>query len=74
MRDEVESATVRAGTLGAGTSFLRWHALREDGTAACSSYLHIEGRTELARDIRPNQQCRSRACQKLFKAAGDSHA
>jgi len=66
---EAKGAPIRAGMLGAGLSNLKIHALRADGSAACSSYLFIEGPEYLARDITRSSRCNSPACRKLYAAA-----
>lgn len=60
---------IKAGMLGDGLSKLVFHALRPDGSAACSSYLHVRYRGEFAREIGAQRRCKSRACQKLFALA-----
>lgn len=64
------AAPIRVGIVSEGTSVLKFHALRDDGTAACSSYLNVaEVRDMQADAIPPRSQCKAKACQKLFARA-----
>lgn len=60
--------TILAGLVSEGTSTLKYHALRQDGTAACSSFLMVktEGDAHL---IQLDHRCRAMACAKLFREA-----
>ncbi|QOD01558.1 hypothetical protein IYR97_23860 (plasmid) [Pseudomonas fulva] len=60
--------TIFAGLVSEGTSNLKYHALRQDGTAACSSYLMVEREGD-AHLIKQDHRCRSKACAKLFREA-----
>lgn len=62
-------AKIKAGIVSQGTSNLRFHALRDDGTAACSDYLYVIWGGDLARDIPLSSRCGSRACKRLFAIA-----
>ncbi len=60
--------TIFAGLVSEGTSTLKYHALRVDDTAACSSYLLVrrEGEAHL---IEKDHRCHTKACAKLFREA-----
>ena len=60
--------TIFAGLVSEGTSTLKYHALRQDDTAACSSSLMVrrEGEAHL---IQQDHRCRAKACAKLFREA-----
>jgi hypothetical protein len=60
--------TIFAGLVSEGMSTLKFHALRVDGTAACSSSLLVrrEGEAYL---IEKEHRCRAKACAKLFQEA-----
>lgn len=60
--------TIYAGLVTEGTSTLKYHALRQDGTAACSSYLMVRREGE-AHSIHKDHRCRTKACAKLFREA-----
>lgn len=51
-----------------GNSKLKFHAMREDGTAACSSYIHVS-RDGPASSVPRALRCRSSACHTLFAQA-----
>lgn len=67
-KSKSEHSEVRAGLVTQGTSTLKYHALRPDDTAACSSHLPVEPAGPASK-IESNHRCRSRACAKLFKEA-----
>lgn len=60
--------TIFAGLVSEGTSNLKYHALRPDETAACSSSLPVR-REGPASSIDNDLRCRARACHKLFRQA-----
>lgn len=60
--------TIFAGMISEGTSNLKYHALRPDGAAACSSSLLVYRQGAAAR-IEEALRCRAKACQKLFLEA-----
>lgn len=59
---------ILAGIVSEGASALKFHALRNDETAACSSYL-VVSRYAPAHTISMSSRCKSKACQKLFSQA-----
>lgn len=60
--------TILAGLVSEGTSNLKYHALRPDGTAACSSYLMVQREGD-AHLIQQDHRCRAKGCAKLFREA-----
>lgn len=67
--DALQRQVIAAGILGEGTSNLVFHALRDDGLAACSSYLLVYRAGKAAAEIPPDSRCKSKACQKRFADA-----
>lgn len=63
-----DNAEIRAGLVTQGTATLKYHALRSDETAACSSYLPVQP-MGLAHEIDNDIRCKSKSCMKLFKEA-----
>lgn len=61
---------IMAGILKESRSNLVYHALRPDGTAACSNYLNVS-REGPARLIPHGSRCRAKACQSLFRKADE---
>ncbi len=62
------SKRILAGIVTEGRSNLQFHALRDDDTAACSSYICVR-RSGFASEISKSARCKSRACQKRFAEA-----
>lgn len=60
---------IRCGLVQQGRSNLKYHALRADGTAACSSYIPVVHQTFSAASISPADRCNAVACRKLFATA-----
>lgn len=63
---------IRCGLVQQGRSNLKYHAIREDGTAACSSYIPVVHQPFPAASISPADRCNAAACRKLF-ATADKH-
>lgn len=62
------SKPIRCGIISEGTSNLKVHALREDGTASCSNYLFVRP-WGAAKDVDKSMRCKSPACRKRFAEA-----
>lgn len=63
------SRIINCGLIEQGVGNLKYHALREDGTAACSSYIRVVRQPFPASSIQQADRCNSPACRKLFAVA-----
>lgn len=66
--------TIRCGLVQQGRSNLKFHAIRADGTAACSSYIPVVHQPFAAASIPPADRCSAPACRKLFATADKDRA
>lgn len=65
---------IRCGLVEQGRSNLKYHAIRADGTAACSSHILVVPQPFSAASIPPADRCNSSACRKLFATADQERA
>lgn len=65
---------IRCGLVEQGRSNLKFHAIRADGTAACSSHILVVPQPFSAASIPPEDRCNSTACRKLFAMADQERA
>lgn len=63
------SRVIHCGLIGQGLGNLKYHALREDDTAACSSYIRVARQPFPASSIQQGDRCNAPACRKLFAVA-----
>ncbi|MCI1050018.1 hypothetical protein MOQ50_11040 [Stenotrophomonas maltophilia] len=65
---------IRCGLIQQGRSNLKYHAIRADGTAACSSYIPVVHQPFTAASIPLADRCNAPACRKLFANADKDRA
>lgn len=65
---------IKTGICTEGTNLLKYHALRDDGSAACSSRLPVStDHTLTAKEVPADLRCQAKACQKLYKLADSQY-
>lgn len=61
---------IKVGICTAGRSILKYHALRDNECAACSSMLPVSTEhTMTAKQVPVEMRCKAKACEKLYKLA-----